>query len=121
MKPSFANAITRYRVAYLLTTSAKGAPHAAPVTAVLHGGDLVVNGIGRRTRENALARPAVGLIWPPQSEADYSLIVDGQAVVTGASLRITPTRAVLHRPVPSPEPKVSGACGSDCVELDLSL
>jgi hypothetical protein len=119
--PSFANVITRYRLAYLMTTSAKGAPHAAPVAAVLQGGDLVVNGIGRRTRENALARPAVGLIWPPQSEADYSLIVDGQAVVTGESLRITPTRAVLHRPAPSPEPHMSGVCGSDCVELELSI
>ena len=121
MKTSFANVITRYRFAYLMTTSAKGTPHAAPVAAVLQGGDLVVNGIGRRTRENALARPAVGLVWPPQSEADYSLIVDGQAVVTGESLRITPTRAVLHRPAPSPEPNVSGICGSDCVELDLSI
>jgi hypothetical protein len=80
-----------------------------------------VNGIGRRTRENALARPAVGVIWPPQSEADYSLIVDGQAVVTGDSLRITPTRAVLHRPAPAPEPTVPGVCGSDCMELDLRL
>jgi hypothetical protein len=115
-----ANVITRYRFAYLMTTSAKGAPHAVAVAAVLQGGGLVVNGIGRRTRENVLARPAVGLIWPPQSEADYSLIVDGQAVVTNESLQITPTRAVLHRPAPSPQPTVSGACGSDCVELDLT-
>ena len=87
---SLANVITRYRFAYLMTTSAKGAPRAVAVAAVLQGGDLVVNGIGRRTRENALARPAVGLLWPPQSAADYSLIVDGQAVVTDESLRITP-------------------------------
>ena len=119
--PRFAHVLTRYRVAYLMTTSATGAPHAAPVAAVLQRGDLVVNGIGRRTRENALARPAVGLLWPPHSAADYSLIVDGQAVVTGDSLRITPTRAVLHRPAPSPEPHVSGVCGADCVELALSI
>jgi hypothetical protein len=118
---SLATVLTRYRFVYLVTTSATGAPHAAPVTAVLHGGDLVVNGLGRRTRQNALARPAVGLLWPPQSAADYSLIVDGQAVVTGDSLRITPTRAVLHRPAPSPEPHVSGVCGADCVELALSI
>ena len=116
---SLANVITRYRFAYLMTTNAKGAPHAVAVAAVLQGGDLVVNSIGRHTRENALARPAVGLVWPPQSEADYSLIVDGQAAVTGESLRITPTRAVLHRPAPSPEPNMSGACGSDCVELSI--
>ncbi len=117
---SLADVITRYRFAYLMTTSAKGAPHAVAVSAVLHGGDLVVNGIGRRTRENALARPAVGLVWPPQSEADYSLIVDGQAAEVGESLRITPTRAVLHRPSPPSTPNASGACGSDCVELGLT-
>jgi hypothetical protein len=118
---SLASVIARYRFAYLMTTSAKGAPRAVAVAAVLQGGELVVNGIGRRTRENALARPVVGLVWPPQSEADYSLIIDGQAAVTGESLRITPTRAVLHRPLPSPEPNASGVCGSDCVELDLSI
>lgn len=114
-----AHVITRYRLAYLMTTSATGAPHAVAVAAALYGGDLVVNGLGRRSRENALARPAVGLVWPPSSEADYSLIVDGQAAVTGDSLRITPTRAVLHRPARASEPTGSGACASDCVELDL--
>jgi hypothetical protein len=116
---SLANIITRYRFAYLMTTSAQGAPHAVAVTAVLQGSELVVLGIGRRSRENALARSAVGLIWPPQAEGDYSLIIDGQAVVTGDSLQIAPTRAVLHRPAPSPAPQVSGTCGSDCVELPL--
>ena len=116
---SLAEAIARYRFAYLMTTNAKGAPHAVAVSAVLEKGELVVNGIGRRTRENALARPAVGLVWPPQSLADYSLIVDGEAKIIGELLRITPTRAVLHRPAPSPQPKAPGACGSDCVELEL--
>src|SRR5574337_1887484 len=117
--PSLAHVITRYRFAYLMTTSPTGAPHAVAVAAVLHGGTLVVNDIGRCSRENALARPAVGLVWPPHSDADYSLIVDGQAAVTGDSLRITPTRAVLHRSTRSSEPTGSGACASDCVELDL--
>lgn len=115
--PNLADAITRYRFAYLMTTGASGAPHAVAVTPVLQHGELVVNGVGRRTRQNALAQPAVALVWPPESEADYSLIVDGQASVTGESIRIAPTRAVLHRPAPSPDPGAPGACGSDCVEL----
>ncbi|MBX3666747.1 MAG: hypothetical protein KF834_13765, partial [Burkholderiales bacterium] len=87
----------------------------------LQGGDLVVNGIGRHTRENALARSAVGLVWPPQSEADYSLIVDGQATGLGdESLRITPTRAVLHRRSPPSTPNAAGSCAYDCVELGLA-
>src|SRR5690606_29919679 len=114
--------VARYSFAYLLTTNAKGAPHAVAVTAVLQDGGLGVNGIGSRTRENALARPAVSLVWPPRSIADYSLIVDGQAAVTGESVRITPTRAVLHRPADAPEPKRSGSsCTSDCVELELNI
>ncbi|MGE3928442.1 MAG: pyridoxamine 5'-phosphate oxidase family protein [Lautropia sp.] len=115
-----ADVMARYRFAYLMTTRAEGAPHAVAVAVLLQDGALVVNGIGRRTRENLLARPAVGLVWPPQSEADYSLIVDGQAAVAGESLRITPTRAVLHRPAPRPGPAVPGACGSDCVELGVA-
>jgi hypothetical protein len=112
-----AEAMTRYRFAYLLTASEHGAPHALAVTPVLQGGELVVKEAGRRTRDNVQQRPDVALVWPPQSESDYSLIVDGPAVVAGAGLRITPARAVLHRPAPSREPAAPGACGSDCVEI----
>ena len=112
-----AEVITRYPFAYLLTAGERGAPHAVAVTAVLQGGELVVNETGRRTRDNAQQRPEVALVWPPQVESDYSLIVDGQAVVAGTGLRIVPARAVLHRTAPSREPAASGACGSDCVEI----
>ena len=59
------------------------------------------------------------LSWPPLSQAEYTLIADGSAAVEGECMRITPTRAVLHRPAPAPDPVAPGACGSDCVELDL--
>jgi hypothetical protein len=112
-----AEAMARYRFAYLLTASERGAPHALAVTPLLQGGELVMNETGRRTRDNAQQRPDVALVWPPQSEADYSLIVDGQAVVAGGGVRITPVRAVLHRPVPSLQAAAPGACGSDCVDV----
>ena len=114
-------ALARYRFAYLLTSSAPGAaPHAVAVSARLQDGVLLIDGAGRRTRDNALQRPAVGLVWPPAEVSEYSLIVDGQAAVDGERLRITPTRAVLHRPAPRPaEPAAPGSCGSDCVELAL--
>lgn len=115
-----AEVMARYRFAYLLTSSVNGAaPHAVAVVPTLEGGALVVSGLGRRTRENLLAQPAVGLVWPPLSEADYSLIVDGQAAMEGETLRVTPSRAVLHRPAPRPGPVATGACGSDCVELPV--
>ena len=112
-----AEVLGRYRFAYLLTASERGAPHAVAVTAVLDGGELVLSETGRRTRDNAQHRPDVALVWPPQSESDYSLIVDGQAVVAGDGLRIAPVRAVLHRPSLPRQPAAPGACGSDCVEI----
>jgi hypothetical protein len=112
-----AQVLERYRFAYLLTAGERGAPHAVAVSVLLESGALVVAETGRRTRDNAQQRPEVALIWPPQSEADYSLIVDGQAVVAGGGLRIAPARAVLHRPAPSGQAAAPGACGSDCVEI----
>ena len=112
-----AEVLGRYRFAYLLTASERGAPHAVAVTAVLDGGELVLSETGRRTRDNAQQRPDVALVWPPQLESDFSLIVDGQAVVAGDGLRIAPVRAVLHRPAPAGQPVAPGACGSDCVEI----
>jgi len=116
---ALADVIARYPFAYLLTGSAHGAPHAVAVTPLLEGGALVVDGIGRRTRQNLLARPDVGLVWPPQSMSEYSLIVDGHASMDGEAVRIAPVRAVLHRPAPRPGPVAPGGCVSDCVELDL--
>ncbi len=98
---NLAATLARYRFAYLMTTSTSGAPHAVAVSVQLQGAELVVDGIGRRTSDNARTHPAVGLVWPPPTEADYSLIVDGQATVGEGSMRITPQRAVLHRPAPS--------------------
>jgi hypothetical protein len=112
-----AETLARYRFAYLLTSSERGAPHAVAVTPVLQGGELLVDKAGRGTRANATERPDVALVWPPQAEADYSLIVDGRASVAGEGLRIAPTRAILHRPAPPREAPAPGACGSDCVEL----
>ena len=112
-----AETIARYRFAYLLTSSEQGAPHALAVNAVLQGDELVIAEAGRRTRENAQQRPDVALVWPPQSESEYSLIVDGRAVVAEGGLRIAPVRAVLHRPTAPRQPATPGACGSDCVEI----
>lgn len=111
------DAMARYRFAYLMTTNGKGAPHAVAVSVTLRQGQLVIDGIGRRTRQNATERPVVGLVWPPESATDYSLIVDGRASVLDDQVRITPTRAVLHRPAPAPTAAAPSACGADCVEL----
>ena len=118
--PSLAQTIGRYRFAYLMSINDDGSPHAVAVSVGMEGDVPVIPAIGSRTRGNVLARPVIGLVWPPQSIDEYSLIVDGQASVTGEGLRIKPTRAVLHRPAPSVAPKAPGACGSDCVPLAIA-
>jgi len=104
---------------YVLTVSDDGRPH------VIHGpvrwdGDALATDVGRRSAANATARPGVSLLFPVRTHDDYSLIVDGDAVVASAGeghrLLVTPTKAVLHRPAPAPDPTAS-ACGSDCVPI----
>jgi hypothetical protein len=104
--------------AYLLTVTEDARPHAvhAPVR---WEGDALVLEVGKRSAANAAARPFVSLLYPLRSDGDYSLIVDGTAVVEaqagGQRLRITPLKAVLHRPAAAPDP--TAACGADCVTL----
>ena len=61
------------------------------------------------------------LLFPARADGDYSLIVDGTAVVipseSGPRMRITPTRAVLHRPAAAVDP--TSACGADCAPILL--
>lgn len=104
--------------AYLLTVSDDARPHAVHV-AVQWEGDALVADIGERSAGNAAVRPAVSLLFAVRMEGDYSLIVDGTAVVAsgegGLRLLIKPAKAVLHRPAAAPDP--TSACGADCVPL----
>jgi hypothetical protein len=104
--------------AYVLTVSDDGRPHA------VHGsvrweGDALTARVGRRSAANAGARPAVSLLYPARSGGDYSLIVDGTAIVASDGdehrLLVTPTWAVLHRPAAAPDP--GSPCDADCVPL----
>ena len=104
--------------AYLITVCDDASPHA--VHAPLRwDGDVIVADVGKRSAANAAARPAVSLLFPVREDGDYSLIVDGTAVVTtddaGQRVRVTPTRGVLHRPAVVPDP--SSSCTADCVPL----
>jgi hypothetical protein len=104
--------------AYLLTIADDARPHAVHAPVRWEGDALAVD-VGKRSAANAAARPSVSLLYPLRVEGDYTLIVDGTAVVAsrqdGQRLLITPTKAVLHRPAPAPDP--ASACGADCVPL----
>ena len=108
--------------AYVVTVSEQGAPHAVYAPVRWEGGALVVEA-GASTTTNAAARPRVSLLYPVRADGDYSLILDGTAAVEergGVRLvRVTPARAVLHRPGPAPDP--ASSCGADCVPLSLPV
>jgi hypothetical protein len=96
--------------AYLLTVTDDATAHVVAIVPAIGAGEIVCEA-GRTSCRNAVARTSVSLLWPPATPDDYSLIVDGDASVDGSTVRITPTRAVRHRPA------VGG--GNDCAPVAL--
>lgn len=96
--------------AYLLTVTDDATPHLVAITPNFGDGEITCDA-GKTSRRNIGARPNVSLLWPPVVASDYSLIVDGIATVDNETVRITPTRAVRHRPAPGG--------GNDCAPVNL--
>lgn len=107
----------RERPAYLVTAGNEGPPHM--VSAYLRWSDgAFETGCGNTSARNLAVRPEASVVVPPDEVGGYSLIFDAVAeVVDGAErlVRLTPTKAVLHRP--AAEPGDAGACGHDCAPL----
>ena len=104
---------------YLLTVADDGRPHAVAVRPELVNARFAV-GTGQKSSAYAAARPAVSLVWPPNEAGGYTLIADGTATVSGQSVQIDLTRAVLHRagsPAGGESRSDDVACISDCVPL----
>lgn len=83
---------------YLLTTR-DGLVKAVSVRAAAEAGALLVVAPGGGSLRNVGVNPAVTLLFPPLEDPGMTLLVDGTAVAEGDDLRVTPTGAVLHRPV----------------------
>lgn len=87
-------------VGYLVTVGDGGRPHV--VSAVLAwSGDDLTTAAGTRTAANIGDGAEVTLLWPPAPGGNYSLIVDGDAVVadgpSGPQVVVRPGSAVQHR------------------------
>jgi len=117
-----AHVAERGAVAYLLTVSDDGRPHAVRLPFAVVDGALHFDA-GNRSARNAAARSDVSLLWAARTDDDYSLIVDGDAVTVGDGpnrrVVVTPSRAVLHRPAAASADVPTSACGADCVPLEL--
>lgn len=110
-------AVARHRFAYLTTVTGDARVHVVAVTPTVTDAGLEVDGVGRRTGANLAERPGVTLVWPPVEDGGYSLIVDGEAELTGEGALVVPTRAVLHRPATADSPDSVTGCGADCVPV----
>ncbi|GBE65376.1 hypothetical protein MFM001_18380 [Mycobacterium sp. MFM001] len=113
-----AAALADYPFAYLVTVDDDYHAHTVTVEPELRDGVLDVGLIGGRTTKNLANRRDATLLWPPSEPGGYSLIVDGRAAVTDADndtvhLKITPTKALLHRNADSPT--AAKGCLHDCI------
>jgi hypothetical protein len=109
-----ADAIGGRRLAHLVTVG--GGPHVTVVEVRLDGDRLALAGVGNRSTANLRANPAVTLLWQPPAEGERGLIVDGTAEVHGDVVRVSPTKAILHRPALD---EAGIPAGSDCLSVDL--
>ncbi len=86
-----------YPWGYLVTVRDDGRPQSLAVPTQMVDGVLVAT-VGQRAALNATARPDVTMLFPGPTGHEFSLIVDGDALVDGDRIEVTPTWAVMHRP-----------------------
>ncbi len=111
-------ALADFGAGYLLTAAPGGRVKAVTVEPRVVDGHLVVSGPGRGSVANVGANPLVTVLFPPLAQRGYTLLVDGEARLGGATdedVLVTPTGAVLHRPAAhSDGPGPPDGCGHDC-------
>jgi len=112
-----AGALADFTFAYLITVGDDYRAHTVAVQPMLMDGILEIGSIGNTTRSNAAAHPDVTVVWPPQEDGGYTLIVDGHGELTDDALRVAPTRAVLHRSATPESPATSPDGLHDCIPL----
>ena len=112
-----AETLADFPFGYLITVGDDFRAHTVAVTPILVDGVFTIGPLGNTTRRNARSHETVTVLWPPREPTGYSLIVDGTAEVTEDSVRLTPTRAVLHRSAIEPGAGTDPGGLHDCVPL----
>ncbi|TSD93625.1 pyridoxamine 5'-phosphate oxidase family protein [Skermania sp. ID1734] len=113
-----ADSLADFDYAYLATVGDDYRVHTVVVSPGFTDGALEVGEIGRHTRNNVTSHRDVTLIWPPRAPGGYTLIVDGTGMPADDSLRVIPTRAVLHRQATAESTSTSASCLHDCVPIE---
>lgn len=107
--------LTEYGYAFLITVGDDHRAHTVMVDPVLSDGVFDAGEAGTRTTANIADHPEVTLLWPPREPGGYALMVDGRAEAAGTSLRVVPTKALLHRRAAPGSPAAESGCLHDCV------
>jgi hypothetical protein len=112
-----AERVAEYGFAYLVTVGDDARAHLLAVLPEFVDGGLLIGGVGRHSLGNVDVHPTATLVWPPQEEGGFSLIVDGAAAAQDGEITVTPTKAILHRPATDTAGKRTG---SDCQPVELT-
>jgi hypothetical protein len=113
-----ADALADFTFAYLITVGDNYRAHTVAVSPAFADGILEVGTVGKDTRANVSEHEDVTVVWPPREDGGYTLIVDGHGRLSDDTLRVVPTRAVLHRPATPSTTAASPGCLHDCVPLE---
>jgi hypothetical protein len=112
-----AGALADFTFAYLVTVGDDYHAHTVAVDPVLADGVIDVGSMGNSTRKNLAHHDGVTLVWPPREPGGYTLIVDGRGQPTDSTLKVVPSRAVLHRKA-APGAVTKPGCKDDCLPLE---
>jgi hypothetical protein len=113
-----------YPYGYLLTTS-RGAVKAVTISARVVDGQVDIPVGSGGSADNLADNPKATLLFPPTAPRGYSLIIDGTASATDHGFRLSPAKAVLHRPADHveaadgtrPAHTHDSGCGHDCTPV----
>jgi hypothetical protein len=113
-----AESLADFTFAYLITVGDDYRAHTVAVEPVLTDGVIGVGSIGNSTRKNLAQHDGVTLVWPPSQPGGHTLIVDGRGEPADDTVKVVPSRAVLHRPA-APGAATKPGCKDDCVPLEI--